>query len=281
MRDKLKELFRLTPTLPLTRKGGTFARVSRRHVNREGWDGYARKWNAMKDHGRIPGLRSDDCGTVQSLGDEWSLMEDTKFPYGVGTHSAEEFLDYVAQNLLDPYLPAGNDLNVMEIGPGGGRITQLLLPRCRTHYAVDISSEMLRRLRSRFQSETKMIPILTDGIQITGVPQNALDAMVSFDAFVHLEHWEIFRYLEITRTLLKNSGIGVVHFADVETPIGFRAFRSQVARALEIGVDYGMFPLMNKSVMCKFLQELDFEILSVTNGIIPRDAVAIFRKTCG
>lgn len=56
------------------------------------------------------------CGIVQSLGDEWPLMENTKFPYGVGTHTAEDSLRYIEQNLLEPYLPSGTNLDIMEIG---------------------------------------------------------------------------------------------------------------------------------------------------------------------
>ena len=257
-------------------KRANFPRRNRGEANRVGWDRYARGWDFMKKRAEIPGLKPTHCGGVQHIGDEWSLMEDTEFPYGLGVQSVDEFLDYIDENLLCPYLPSGNDLNIMEIGPGGGRITQLLLPRCKKLYAVDISREMLRSLQRRFKDEAKIKYILTDGAEITQVPIDSLDAVVTFDAFVHLEPWEIFRYLELTKRLFKRKGVGIIHFPDVETTIGFQLFRSQVSSVLKRGASFDTFSVMSKGIMQKFLNELGFEIISMTNDIVPRDAVAIF-----
>jgi hypothetical protein len=38
---------------------------------------------------------------------------------------------------------------------------------------------------------------------------------------------------------------------------------------------------MSKSIMRRFLEELGFEIITITNEIIPRDAVAVFRRRRG
>ena len=103
-----------------------------------------------------------------------------------------------------------------------------------------------------------------------------------FDAFVHLEPWEIFRYLEIARTLLREGGIGIVHFSDVETPIGFRLFQSQVPGVVERGVDFAnVLRDEQKHHAPGFSNELGFEIVTITNEIMPRDAVAVFRRKRG
>jgi SAM-dependent methyltransferase len=205
------------------------AKRGRRQVNREGWNDYARSWDVARRRGEIPDLAGDRSADAQHLGDEWSLMEDTQFPYGLDVGTVRSFAAHIDARMLTPFLPAGKDLSVMEVGPGGGRITALLLPRARQLYAVDVSEAMLDRLQRRFAGDSRIVRLLTDGTHIAGIPSGSLDAAVTFDAFVHLEPWEIFRYLEIARTLLREGGIGIVHFSDVETPIGFRLFQSQVA----------------------------------------------------
>jgi len=253
-------------------------RRSRRSVNREGWDRYARSWDHMKAKGAIPDLDPTQANRLEFLGDEWSLMGDGELGYGMSFESAPDLVRYLRDEVFAVHLPAGNDLRILELGPGGGRVTEILLSRCRTLYAVDISAEMLQRLRARFPSTPALECITTDGLAITGIPPNSLDAAVSFDTMVHLEPHEIFRYLEILRGLLRDGGRGVLHFGDVETELGCKLFRSQVDAVLRQGADCGTFSVMSKSIMKKFLEELDFEVETITNNLLPRDAVAVFRR---
>jgi len=182
------------------------------------------------------------------------------------------------KNLLDPYLPKGDNLSIMEIGPGGGRITEILIPKCRKLYAVDVSEKMLKQLKKRLPHEEKVEYILVDGKSIPGIPPDSLDCVITFDAFVHIEPYEIFNYLNISKSLLREGGIGIVHFSDIETEIGFRKFSADVNGLLVNGAMFGNFSIMSKSIMAKFLRELGFETLVLTNEILPRDAIAVFRK---
>jgi len=232
----------------------------------------------MKAKGAIPDLDPTQAQRLEFLGDEWSLMGDGELGYGVRFQSAGELVRYLRDEVFAVHLPAGNDLRILELGPGGGRVTEILLSRCRTLYAVDISAEMLGRLRARFPNAPALECVTTDGLSITGIPPNSLDAVVSFDTMVHLEPHEIFRYLEIVRGLLREGGRSVLHFGDVETELGFKLFRSQVDAVLQQGVDCGTFSVMSKSIMRKFLEELDFEVETITNSLLPRDAIAVFRR---
>lgn len=247
----------------------------RRAVNRAGWDAYARAWDAMKARRDIPDLPAARAADVEQLGDEWSLMGDEVFSYGVAARSAKAFGEYLDARLFAPHL--GTDLRIMEIGPGGGRVTKLLLPRARVLYAVDISAAMLQRLRARFAKEPRIVPLLIDGTTIDGIAPASLDAVISFDAFVHLDPWEIYRYLEIIHRLLRPGGTGIIHFADVETPIGFELFRAQVPSVVQQGVDCATFSVMTKAIMKQFLLQLGFDIVSLSNDALRRDAVAVFR----
>ena len=61
----------------------------------------------------------------------------------------------------------------------------------------------------RFAGDSRIAPVLTDGTHISGIPAGSLDAVITFDAFMHLEPWEICGYLEIGQTLLREGGVGI------------------------------------------------------------------------
>lgn len=253
--------------------------MRRKEINEKGWDQYAANWDQNKQQSSVPGLAVADHGQLDLLGDEWNLMcKSIKYPYGIDCFSNEEFKEYIWKNLLELYLPRNNDLSIMEIGPGGGRITQMLLPRTRELYAVDISKEMLAQLKKKFSNNEKVKYIMTDGNSISGIPENSLDCMVTFDCFVHVEPHEIYRYLEITKDLLKDGGIGIIHFSDMETEIGFEKFCHDAGGIVVNGKTYYSFSVMTKGVMKKFMGKFGFEILTLTNDILPRDAIVVFRK---
>ncbi len=254
-------------------------KLLRRDINKKGWNDYAKNWDNNKATSNIPGLAAEDHGQARYLGDEWNIMcEKDRHPYGIEAYSNEEFQDYLEAKLLKPYLPIKNDLNIMELGPGGGRLTQLLVPRCQNLYAVDICQEMLKQLQKKFADDARVKYVLTDGNNISGIPSNSLDCIVTFDACVHMEPYEIFRYLELSKDLLKEGGIGIIHFSDVETEIGFQLFRDDYKSLLKNGPTFSNFSIMSKSIMSRFLEGLGFETTVITNEIFPRDAVAVFTK---
>lgn len=253
--------------------------VPRHEINKIGWGEYAKEWNHNKAELQIPGLLPHDHKEVSLLGDEWNVMSKTiKFPYGIDRFPNNSFQQYIDDNLITKYLPEGDNLHVMEIGPGGGRITKLLLKRCSKIYAVDISEEMLLHLKNNFNDTPILSCILSDGKNIPGIAANTLDCIISFDAFVHMEPFEIFNYLEKSKKLLKSGGIGIVHFSDIETSIGFKQFKNEVSSKLNNGTYFYHFSSMCKTIMGTFLQNLGYDIITITNDVIPRDAVAVFRK---
>ncbi len=239
-----------------------------------GWDEYARNWQAA-DYKVMPGHE------VKHLGDEWTAedvrsTQDTT--YGLPDDVLARFSDYLREQLLDPYLPAGAGTG-LEIGPGGGRITALLLPRTGELHLVDVSDAMLQHVRDRFPDHPSLCYHVTDGKSLPDLPPDSLDYVLSFDVFVHFEPRLIYWYLQQIAELLRPGGVGVIHYANVMTPLGWQQFLSEVEPNLHGRISCGNFGVMCPQLMERFLNALGLEIITSNPGSIPRDAVAVFRKT--
>src|SRR5687768_6016361 len=99
-----------------------------------GWEQYARTW--APDGARVvPGAR------IEYLGDEWTaedVSDGRGTTYGLAADDVHDFESYLERQLLAPHLPIVADEG-LEIGPGGGRITKLLVPRTRLLHVADTS----------------------------------------------------------------------------------------------------------------------------------------------
>ncbi len=252
----------------------------RRTTNREGWNRYAETWHDARRSAALADVSPADHTRVAHLGDEWSLMEETRFPYGIpaGFEGPRGLARYLETRLLQPNLPERLDLTILELGPGGGRVTELLLPRAARLYAVDVSESMLEHLTTRFAGDARITPVVTDGARLSGVPLDSIEAFVSFDACVHMEPHEIFNYLRELQPLLRRGAVGILHAADATTPIGCELFCSQVGPQLRGQREYWMFGTMCAALLRTFLERLGYEIIRIGDDPIPRDVVAVFRK---
>jgi len=238
----------------------------------KGWDNYAKSWKA-ESFRVLPG------NSVTHLGDEWT-SEDTSVEgttYGLDKAAIENFSTYLTEQVLDKYLPARCQEG-LEIGPGGGRFTSLLLPRTALLHAADPSEEMLERLRTRFESIDSLRTYVTDGMTLPALKPASLDFVASFDVFVHFEPRLVYWYLRQIKPLLKLGGIGAIHYASVITPIGWRQFEDDLEGNVRQRTSFCAFGAMCPQLMEQFLKALDLQVISSDVGAIPRDAIAIFRK---
>jgi SAM-dependent methyltransferase len=216
---------------------------------------------------------------VRYLGDEWTA-EDAMgrgAEYGLTPDIADRFEAYLEDNLLDPYLPRRVDQG-LEIGPGGGRLTTLLLPRTNVLHVLDPSEAMLRHLRRRFAGESRLRYHLGDGMTLPGLESESLDYVIAFDVFVHFEPRLVFWYLRQISGLLKPGGTGIIHYANVLTPGGWRLFEMDLEINVRGRQSFGTFGTMCPALMLKFLEALPLEVITADTRVIPRDAVAVFRK---
>jgi SAM-dependent methyltransferase len=237
-----------------------------------GWDAYAERWKA-DEFAVLPGNR------VEHLGDEWTA-EDTSAEgttYGLNEATIKEFAKCLSEQVLDRYLPS-HSKEGLEIGPGGGRLTQLLLPRTEMLHAADPSEGMIKRLRGRFADHPALKTYVTDGMTVPPLAHNSLDFVASFDVFVHFEPRLVYWYLRQIARLLKPGGIGLIHYASVITPIGWKQFEADLEGNVKQRTSFCAFGTMCPELMEQFLKALDLQVISSDVGFIPRDAIAVFCK---
>jgi hypothetical protein len=140
-----------------------------------GWDRYAREWKPT----RFQVLMGH---SVRHLGDEWTAEPagDGLNSYGLSAALAADFAGYLRERLIDPYVCA-RARQGLEIGPGGGRVTTLLVPRTEILDVADASKTMLGHLRRRFAGVPSLRYHHTDGLTLPRLPQGSLDYVVAFD----------------------------------------------------------------------------------------------------
>lgn len=150
----------------------------------------------------LPGLNSASLNKLiweawdwQAGGEEWT--------------PSPEWKQSVIDRILRPRMPAGG--TIVEIGPGGGRWTEELSRLAARVIAVDISAECLRVCRERFAGAGNIEFVLTSGCDLPGVGDGAVDAVWSFDVFVHINRPEVESYAREFGRVLKPGGVGVLH----------------------------------------------------------------------
>jgi SAM-dependent methyltransferase len=132
--------------------------------------------------------------------------------YGMhwGDPEAVQPLAFVKKTYMMPYIrPESTGL---EIGPGGGRWTQYLTKMKRL-YVVDYHQVMLDEIKW-LTGKPHITTVKNNGNDFPGVPDNAIDFLMSFDVFVHLDHDIIAAYLANMRRILKPDAVVLLHYSD-------------------------------------------------------------------
>lgn len=128
-------------------------------------------------------------------GEEWS--------------KSSEWKDGVVRDLLLPNVPA--QTRVLEVGPGGGRWTEILQRHCSHVVLVDVSERALAICRERFADCQNVEYVLNDGDDELPIDDASFDAIWSYDVFVHINPLDARQYIREFHRLLKPGGTAVVH----------------------------------------------------------------------
>lgn len=154
----------------------------------------------------LPGLNSASLN--KKIWESWDWKAE-----GEEWTPSPEWKESVLEHILHPHMP--KDGAIVEIGPGGGRWTETLLEVGSEVVAVDISEECLRVCRERFSDHENVTFVLTPGNELPGVEDASIDAIWSFDVFVHINRAEVEDYAREFMRVLKPGGKGVLHHGTV------------------------------------------------------------------
>lgn len=217
------------------------------------WDSYAQEWK-------------ENNPNLAYLGDEW-------IGKGAGAaNSLSEYESLIEQEFIAPYIK--KEHTVLEIGIGGGKTGSLLLRYCDRLICADISSEMLQATRSRLGSD-RVSYVKLNGLTLDGIAPASADVCFCYDTMVHVEPVDIFNYLTRIPKLLRGDRICVFHHANILSELGWQKFASEWDKNLLGRRDGTAFSVMTDTIMEKFLNHLNYEIILKNTSSVPRDCVWI------
>jgi SAM-dependent methyltransferase len=222
----------------------------------EGWDAYARR----------------PVRQGERLGDVWN----DPVTMGIDVDSAEEVVPYLDRTVFGPFL--GQCDVLLEIGAGGGRFTEVLLPRCRRLIAVDTSPAMLALLAERFPGDGRLECRLVDGQGLGLIGNECVDAAFSYGVFVHLQHWDIYRYLTELRRVLRPGGKALIQHSNVFSDLGWAKFRKEVEPQLNRHKLPWTFIPNTPDLMRELIVRAGLQCVEMNTEVVRRDCIALIRK---
>lgn len=132
------------------------------------------------------------------LGEEWT--------------ASPEWKQALIDDVLLPTIPPGG--TVLEIGPGGGRWSAVLAPRAERLVLADVTPRVLDVCRERLGDLPHVSYVLSAGCDLPGVEDGSVDAVWSFDVFVHVAPLDQAGYLDELARVLRRGGVAAIHHAD-------------------------------------------------------------------
>ena len=128
-------------------------------------------------------------------GEEWTL--------------SKEWKDSLIINVLHKYIPLGG--HILEIGPGAGRWTEVLVEMATKFTGVDISESCIKICNEKFGSKTGRRFLLGNGKDLSGIESGSIDALWSFDVFVHINKAEVASYVREFNRVMRHGAVGAIH----------------------------------------------------------------------
>jgi ubiquinone/menaquinone biosynthesis C-methylase UbiE len=164
------------------------AAIERKKNLVEPWTISARRFTA--DDQRLLYNRYD----WSSRGEEWTV--------------SAEWKQGLIDEFLIPNVPEGGV--VLEIGPGGGRWTEILQRRAGRLVVADVSDQALANCRERFRGCANIEYLLGDG-RTVAVADSTVDAIWSYDVFVHINPVNARSYVREFARVMRPGSRAVIH----------------------------------------------------------------------
>lgn len=151
---------------------------------------------------------------------EWSQYDWSKG--GEEWTESQQWKTSIIENFIDVYCEKGT--SGLEIGPGGGRWSQVLAERCKKLAMVDLTEQSIEECKRRLSKYTNCHYYVNDGTDLSFLDDETIDFLWSFDVFVHVAPADIEKYIKQFARILKKDSIGVLHHATHgSSKAGFRS----------------------------------------------------------
>ena len=150
------------------------------------------------DHSTSENRRRWNEWDWSSRGEEWN--------------ESAEWKAALVDDVLLRVIPEGG--TVVEIGPGAGRWSVFLAPRAERLIVVDVAQKALDAVADRLGDARNVEYVLSNGTSLTGVQDGTVDAVWSFDVFVHIRPRDQEGYLAEVARVLRPGGVAAIHHSD-------------------------------------------------------------------
>lgn len=163
------------------------------------WDQTFLKWIAEAE---AKGQDPNDVGDVAWGGGAVDPM-----------HHARRYLDFVTPDSV-----------VLELGPGTGRITRHILPRCREMILVDYSQVVCDWLAGYLRGKGSYRIHKLEAPRLPAVANGTVDLVVAHGVFEHVDLDDLICFLEEFHRVLKPEGRVAFDFDNIMTVQGLQWF---------------------------------------------------------
>lgn len=181
--------------------------------------------------------------TIPANRDLWSRYDWST--YGEEWTGSPKFKAGIIDNILTPNIPAGS--RILEIGPGAGRWTEVLLGLSKQITLVDLTPECIRLCRERFAKAANVSYFVNDGKDLSFVPPASIDRIWSFDVFVHIQSSDVDDCVRQFATILTPGGRGIIHHSAKGTSAKLWRSDMTAERMAEFCIKYGLKVIEQRS----------------------------------
>ncbi len=187
------------------------ARYLRRRLRRLRWQLVDRRLEREQRRGVLgPAHRRWHSNSAADNRNRWTHWDWTGG--GEEWNASPEWKQALIDDVMLAWMP--EDQVVLEIGSGAGRWSAALQPRARRLILVDITERTLALCRERFAAVDNVQFVLSSGNDLPGIPDASVDAIWSFDVFVHVAPVDQAAYLAEVQRVLAPGGVALIHHAD-------------------------------------------------------------------
>jgi len=212
----------------------------------------------------------------QVMKEQWDQISNENAFYGV--LSRNEFEDpnninidnfwETGREAADSLLKLANiedtqELNMLEIGCGLGRMTHRFAERFGNVYALDVSPQMLDKAKSHWHHLQNVEWMLGSGEDFHQIPSESLDFVFSYWVLQHIPEPEVvFNYIREAARVLKPNAIAFLQFRVLPPNEGVVALKYYITTHLPSSAQFILRKLWdvihgNKDTRAKFSREFE------------------------